>query len=96
MRITVLLSILLAVTGCSDFPDLDAAVSARARAADYPAILPLDGLLASVPEIEPGLGVGDLPQRVHRLQGRAANLRGRAVVDAGTRARMNAALARHL
>lgn len=86
---------LIAISGCSDFPDLDGAVSARAQAADYPAILPLDGLLASVPAVEPGLGVGDLPERLRRLQARAANLRGRSVVDAGTRARMNAALARH-
>jgi len=95
MRKVLLIMLVLAINGCTDFPDLETAVSARAQAAAYPAILPLDALLASVPPVEAGLGVGTLPQRLRHLQARAAQLRGHAVVDARSRARLLAALGRH-
>lgn len=87
--------LLAGLAACADFPELDAAISDRARAADYPRILPLDALLASVPPHEGGLGVGDLPARIAHLQARAAALKAHAVIDRATRARMQAALARH-
>lgn len=95
MRRAITLAMLAFLTGCTDFPDLDAVVSARARTADYPQILPLDALIASVPPVQSGLGVGNLPGRVGNLRARAAALSARPVVDVQTRRRMQAALRRH-
>ena len=88
----------LLLAGCADFPQLDASVSDRARAAAYPRILPLDGLLAVAdarPEGAAAAGLGNLPARLARLQARANAMRGRPVIDPATRARLRAALARH-
>ena len=87
--------LVLAATGCTQFPELDRAVSARARAAAYPQILPMDGLERDVQATGSGSGLGNLPGRLARLQSRARSMRARPVVDSATRARMMAALARH-
>ncbi len=92
---SLLFTLVLALPACADFPLLDAAVSDRARIADFPRILPLDALIASVPPHQGGLGVGDLPTRIQALQARATTMRAHPVIDAATRARMQAALARH-
>ena len=89
------LVLVLASAGCSDFPQLDGVTSERARAADYPRILPLDQLLAGPQTSGTGADLGTLPGRLSRLRGRAQALRSRPVVDTATRARMMAALARH-
>ncbi len=90
------IALLLATTGCTDFPDLDAVVSERARTADYPRITPLDQLLAA-PRAQQGAGagLGNLPARLSRLRARAHAMQARPVIDAQTRARLMAALARH-
>ena len=91
--IALMLASLLAAAGCSDFPQLDGVVSERARAADYPRILPLDQLLSGARGT--GSGLGTLPARLSNLRGRAYAMRSRPVIDAASRARMMAALARH-
>jgi len=91
----VICAIFAALVGCSEFPALDAAVSDRARNADYPEIVPLHDLVASVPPVPTGLGVGNLTYRLQNLRVRAAYARSRPVVDAETRRRMQAALNRH-
>nr|WP_275116123.1 hypothetical protein [Aliiroseovarius subalbicans] len=73
---------------------MDARISDRARAAEYPVIVPLGPLLASVPPTQEDYGIGTLADRAAALRARAARLRG-AIVDPTTRARMQAALARH-
>ncbi len=94
-RILLAFSLILAASGCSDFPELDAAVSARARSGEYPRILPLDDLLAAVPARTATTGIGNLPARLARLRSRARQMRARPVIDSMSRARMLAALARH-
>ncbi len=94
MRLSITLVFALAVSGCADFPALDAAVSARALAADYPRILPIDDLLAKVPAAGQDYGIGSLAARAANLRVRALRLRG-PVIDTSTRARMAAALSRH-
>ncbi len=96
MRRAVIIAVFATLVGCSDFPELDAVVSDRARNAAYPEILPLSALVASVPPVQTGLGVGNLTSRLQNLRARAAIARSRPVVDAATRARMMAALNRHL
>ncbi len=85
----------LALGGCADFPDLGAAVSSRAQNAPYPRILPLDQLLAAAPPHMSDSGLGPLPGRLARLRHQARILRSRPVIDRASRARLQAALARH-
>ena len=85
----------LALAGCAEAPSLDGRISAAAAAAPYPVLQPLAPLLAQA--AQPGRIT---PQTPRQLEGGAAALRARAaalrgpVVDAATRARMQAAAAR--
>ena len=89
----VLMCFLLA--GCADAPSLDGRISAAAASAPYPVLQPLAPLLERA--AQPGRIT---PQTPRQLEGGAAALRARAaalrgpVVDAATRARMQAAVAR--
>ncbi len=95
-RIFFILAAISALASCTDFPDLDATASDRARAAPYPRILPLGQILArATTGAQAGLVLGNLPARLTRLRARAARLRGQPVIDDATRARLQAALARH-
>lgn len=81
--------------GCSDFPELDAAISPAARKAGYPGLMPIDQLLAEAQQVQISpQTVSNLQSRISRLKARAARLRG-PVVDGTSRARMRAAIARH-
>ncbi len=83
------------LAGCSDFPELDDAVSPTARKAGFPNLLPIDQLIAGAQEVQiTEETVTTLQARIARLNARAARLRG-PVIDAATRARMRAAIARH-
>jgi outer membrane murein-binding lipoprotein Lpp len=83
------------LAGCSDFPELDNAVSPTARKAGYPSLLPIDQLIAGAKEVQiTEETISTLQSRIARLNARAARLRG-PVIDAATRARMRAAIARH-
>lgn len=86
----------LTLAGCADFPALDGTVSNRAQNAAFPRLLPMDTLLAQVPARDPArFGAGNLPGRARALQARARVLRGHAVIDPATRARLMQAVARH-
>jgi hypothetical protein len=95
MRLPVLLFCGLALAACADVPRLGTAPGARALAAPWPRIAPLGPLLAAGAEarLTPAL-TGDLTARAAALRARAARLRG-PVIEAATRARMQAAQARH-
>ncbi|MGV6811073.1 MAG: hypothetical protein ACWA47_02415 [Brevirhabdus sp.] len=98
MRRTVFVVCLsIGLTGCAEFPDLDASVSAQGRAADFPALLPMDALLAraNTPvRLDAGSGAR-LAARAAALHRRARLLRQIRLIDAQARRRMAAALARH-
>ncbi|WP_456386903.1 hypothetical protein [Profundibacter sp.] len=91
-------SLALAATllaGCSDFPELDAAITSAARNADYPNLLPIDQLIADAQQVQISPEtVTNLEGRISHLNARAARLRG-PVIDGASRARMRAAIARH-
>ena len=94
-RIFFILAAVSALAACSDFPDLEATASARARNAAFPVIVPLDQINARTgPLVQIGFNRGNLLARLARLRSRADWLRGRKVIDDSTRARMLAALAR--
>lgn len=78
------------LAGCADIPDLDDRLTPAAKAAPYPALVPVEPLLA---ETEQARQIDedtapDLQSRVASLRARAARLR-RGVVDRGTRQRMD-------
>jgi len=94
VRFTVSLAVFIALAGCADFPALDASVSDRARQADYPKILPLEAFFRQTARPSASFLTGPLPTRARNLRARAQALRG-PVIDPASRARMQAALARH-
>lgn len=92
MRICPLLAMLVlpVLAGCSQFPDLDDAVSPGARDAAYPALIPVERIRARVPEARLAPEAEDtMTARVSALRLRAARLRG-AVIDDPSRARLKA------
>ncbi|VAW00982.1 hypothetical protein MNBD_ALPHA07-1208 [hydrothermal vent metagenome] len=76
MRPWLILSLLLATTACTEFPELDAKVDAAARAAPYPDLIPVEEIKAQVsaPRIADTSG-SDVNARAARLKARAARLR---------------------
>lgn len=87
---------LLAIAACTQFPDLDSRTTRAAMNAPYPALVPLDALLAGLPAMDRGEVITrGLEGRAAGLRARAAALRARAVIDSGTRARLAAAVARN-
>lgn len=81
------------VAACTQFPDLDGALSDTARDAPYPDLLPVEELNARItsPRITPETTAG-ITARVAALKARAANLRG-SVIDSPTRERMSIGVA---
>lgn len=84
------LGLAAALSGCTQFPELDASVSDAARTAPYPDLVPLGGLQArlTTTNIAPDT-VSTIEARIARLEARADSLRGN-VIDDATRARMQA------
>lgn len=75
------------LAGCAQFPELDAVQDPAVAEADFPALLPLDGLLdAPAPRATPEVAE-DVGARVAGLRARAAGLRG-DVIGAAARSRM--------
>jgi hypothetical protein len=88
MRLTAL-PLILTLTACTQFPELDNAVSPSAQDAEFPELVPVQGLLT---QAEPQNGkpedtINTLNARVAALRNRANRLRG-TVVDPNTRKRM--------
>lgn len=90
LALTTALTLAGIVSGCAQFPELEARVSDTVRAQPFPDLVPLDGLQARLDstQITPETGPA-VEARVAQLKARAARLRG-AVIDAPTRARIKA------
>lgn len=90
MRCTSVFLLLAVLSACTDnLPSVDATISPEARAADYPALVPLPDLIArsqtdSTIEVE----TERLAARVARLKARARALQGRSIIDGATRLRL--------
>jgi outer membrane murein-binding lipoprotein Lpp len=97
MRLTAVffLSATVLLAGCSNFPELDDAISPAARKAGYPTLVPISQIIAGAADVQIS------PQTVSSLKTRAASLKSRAsrlrnpVIDRQTRARLRAAIKRH-
>jgi hypothetical protein len=94
-RILPLAAALAALAACESFPELDAAARAEiAVPGPYPAILPVDGLVASAEGARiTDEGSAALQARAAGLQARGAALAG-PVMDPATQARLTAAATR--
>tara|TARA_R110002095_G_scaffold139566_1_gene121208 strand:+ start:719 stop:1048 length:330 start_codon:yes stop_codon:yes gene_type:complete len=68
----------VALVGCTQFPALDRTLTPELANADYPALVPLDPLLATATagRIDTVQTQTQLQSRVERLRARAARLRG--------------------
>ncbi|WP_417722355.1 hypothetical protein [Salipiger sp.] len=76
-----------ALTGCTQFPELDATETPGVATAPYPSLVPLETLLAApAPRATPEMRAG-VEGRVAGLRARAARLQG-AIIPASVRARM--------
>lgn len=95
-QIARLVCLVAALTGCTRFPALDGTVTDADRSAAFPALIPLDGLLALA--AAPGQAGSatdvnsDIDSRIDRLAARANRLRG-PVIGTATRARMQGGIA---
>ena len=88
------LAFAVALAACATFPELDAVISDGARKADYPTLIPVDGILVRRASGQITEQTDDiLRARAANLQARANLLRG-IVVDDETRRRLSARLER--
>lgn len=89
MRILLIGSLLALTTACTQFPELDAQLSPETEAADYPALVPLDGLLAqrTLPQDRGTQILDTVEARAAALKSRANRLR-RGVLTPAERARL--------
>lgn len=87
---TLIALICSSLIGCTQFPELEGVVSPEAARADYPALVPVERIYATLPPpaIEEDTARG-LEDRAAALKARAQRLGG-AVIDGQTRARMQA------
>ncbi|ASM72827.1 MULTISPECIES: hypothetical protein [Roseobacteraceae] len=89
--LSALIAAQLMLVACTQFPELDAAVSKRAKAADYPALINVEPILArtenngSAPEVIQS----NLESRAAALRNRAARLKAGRVIDAPARTRLD-------
>lgn len=82
------------LAACTDIPELDATVPAHLKQADYPALVPLDGLLTPLPPPQEQADAlrAELETRRDGLQQRARQMNA-PVVDDATAARMRRGVA---
>lgn len=80
---------LLVLSACTQFPELDRTITPALENADYPALVPLEPLLAAAKagRIDPVQTEATLNARIARLRARAARLRG-AVLTGRERQRL--------
>lgn len=97
MRLSTAIGIVtvMLTAACSDFPELDGAISNSARNGPWPTLLPMGQILAQTTNAPIGeQAARTLQSRVGGLHARAAHLRNRQIIEPDIRARMAAALAR--
>lgn len=74
------------LAGCAEWPELTVPNEGTSAAAGWPSLVPLAPILAR--EAAPITVAAQPADRIAALNARAAALRGRAVIDRATRARM--------
>lgn len=87
-NIPTVLTVLCLLTGCAQFPVIDAAPSSAGG--QTPSLVPIDNLLAQA-DAPAADRAAPLPARAARLKARAALMRG-PILDPATRERLAAAI----
>lgn len=88
-----ILMVVAALGACTKFPELDAAVSDEAKAADYPKLIPAAQIEQNQPKGRLSDTEGEaLLARAARLRQRGAILRGLPVIDEAARLRFSRVL----
>ena len=92
-RLPALVILAAALTGCTQFPELDHTQTAVLEAADYPALVPIEPILADVaaPAPDPVAAQSTVEARLAALRARANRLRG-GVLNADERRRLEEGL----
>jgi len=92
-----ILSLMLCLSACADFPSLDDRIDGAARDAPYPRLTNIDALLAQANTAGPlatnATVAQDVAGRIANLNARAAALRG-PIIENVTRDRMRRGIAR--
>ena len=80
----ILLAAATSLAACTQFPELRHTQTGALQDAEYPALVPIEPILASVdaPSTDPALEQDALNARVAGLRGRANRLRGGVLSDA--------------
>jgi len=82
MRLTLALLCLASVTACAEFPELDTAISAEARRAPFPELVPIGPILERRNDARTdGTEAEALEARAAALRARARLLRGATIND---------------
>ncbi|MBM1815339.1 hypothetical protein [Pseudosulfitobacter pseudonitzschiae] len=89
--LSALIAAQLMLVACTQFPELDDAVTERAKAADYPALINVAPILARTEDDGPSPEVqqSNLQSRVAALRNRAERLKRTRVIDASARTRLD-------
>lgn len=89
LPIAMSLALIVGLSACSEFPELDETVDSDAA---YPELVPVESLTARAPDprLKPETSP-ELSSRMDRLRARAAGLK-RDVIDEETQARMDAGI----
>ena len=95
LRLSFAFTIVALLGACSDFPQLDDAVSPAAKNAPYPSLIPMDQALANAQDVQiTDETVSTLNGRLNGLKNRATRAK-RPVIDDETRNRLQDAIDRH-
>lgn len=91
-QVPVLLGVTLGLAACTSLPEVSAVEDEAVIEADFPTLVPLEGILETDPVDLPE----DLPERLtgraEALQARAQRLSGTPVIDEDAQSRMDAGL----
>ncbi len=95
LRLSLAFTFAALLGACSDFPQLDDAVSSAAKNAPYPSLIPMDQALANAQDVQiTDQTISTLNGRVNGLKRRATRV-SRPVIDTETRNRLQDAINRH-
>ena len=95
LRLSLAFTFAALLGACSDFPQLDDAVSPAAKTAPYPSLVPMDQALANAQDVQiTDETISTLNGRMNGLKRRATRAK-RPVIDTETRTRLQDAIKRH-
>ncbi len=95
LRLSLAFTFVALLGACSDFPQLDDAVSPAAKNAPYPSLVPIDQALTNAQDVQiTADSVSTLQARLNGLKTRATRAK-RPVIDTETRKRLQDAIDRH-